>query len=367
MELGILKTMNRMSAQQLCMAAVGCIAKVGILGTLLNIIGLILIAGVLFPVGIVLAQEDADEEEYPLVYETWQESSDDVMELWEAGTAYEVQPGDSLWRISEKLWGDGQRYRELISANQNISETPDLIYPGMRLETGRRGYITRKEAKYGGLQMGNYSLDIPGGWTVGTLSSGAASANLVLSGEGAESIACLIQDKKKETVLTAQDWEACQKRIRDHVDRNYQKDVSDLSFEHYHMKDGEELYLYSFHWQIDLPETEQSMRIPVCVGMKLTEHMQAEFLGFGGSYDIHGGVRYVAASFKEHAGYDPEVSSVNDSNMAILPETQWEMKGMLDPFSWVDEFFAALLEKPEPESLREGMIGQISRPGGRRE
>lgn len=331
---------------------------------------LCLLAGVMLPVEPVRAKE-SDGEEYPLLYGTWDGPEDDVLELQEAGDTYRVLPGDSLWNISEKLWGDGRWYGELVRANQEVSGHPDLIYPGTELQTGRSCHIVRKEAKYGGMQMGSCSFDTPGGWTVGTISSGAASANLVLSGDGAETIACLVQDKKEDTVLTVQDWESCMEKIRDHADRNYPGTVSRLSFEHYRMNGEEEVYLYSFLWKLTAPETEQELHIPLCMGMKLTKHMQAEFLGFAGSYDIHGGIRYVTASFREDEDYDPQRSSVNDSNMAILPQTQWEMEGMYDPFAWAEAFFTALTDKasgaqPEPESLQEGMIGQISRPGERR-
>lgn len=79
----------------------------------------------------------------------------------------------------------------------------------------------------------------------------------------------------------------------------------------------------------------------------------------------------MTASFQEYEGYDPERSSVNDSNMAIRPEGKWEMKGLCDPFYWAETFFTELMDEktgnePEPESLQERMIDRISRPAGRR-
>ncbi len=49
-----------------------------------------------------------------------------------------VAAGDSLWRIAQKLLGDGNRYREIIEANKakypSLEKNPDLIYAGWVLE-----------------------------------------------------------------------------------------------------------------------------------------------------------------------------------------------------------------------------------------
>lgn len=42
----------------------------------------------------------------------------------------EVMRGDSLWRISAGLVGDGRRYPELFESNKHQIDDPDLIYPG---------------------------------------------------------------------------------------------------------------------------------------------------------------------------------------------------------------------------------------------
>lgn len=46
---------------------------------------------------------------------------------------YEVMAGDDLWKIAEKLWGDGNRYPQLFSQNRDILTDPDLIRPGQTL------------------------------------------------------------------------------------------------------------------------------------------------------------------------------------------------------------------------------------------
>ena len=48
----------------------------------------------------------------------------------EGYAAFDVQPGNNLWRLAERSFGDGQRYTEIYQANQGKIHDPDLIYPG---------------------------------------------------------------------------------------------------------------------------------------------------------------------------------------------------------------------------------------------
>lgn len=54
---------------------------------------------------------------------------DSVPEL-EPGSYYVVQPGNSLWRIARRVYGEGLSYTVIYKANQDQIGDPDLIYPG---------------------------------------------------------------------------------------------------------------------------------------------------------------------------------------------------------------------------------------------
>ena len=41
-----------------------------------------------------------------------------------------VQPGNSLWRLARKTYGEGTRYHLIFEANKDQIQTPDMIYPG---------------------------------------------------------------------------------------------------------------------------------------------------------------------------------------------------------------------------------------------
>jgi nucleoid-associated protein YgaU len=41
-----------------------------------------------------------------------------------------IERGDSLWAISRRTYGEGDRYTAIYDANQDQIRDPDLIYPG---------------------------------------------------------------------------------------------------------------------------------------------------------------------------------------------------------------------------------------------
>lgn len=45
-------------------------------------------------------------------------------------STYTVQAGDSLWKISQKLYGDGNQWRRIYEANKDTIKNPDVIHPG---------------------------------------------------------------------------------------------------------------------------------------------------------------------------------------------------------------------------------------------
>ncbi len=46
---------------------------------------------------------------------------------------YVIEKGDTLWKISERFLGKGDRYPEIFEANREVIKDPDLIYPGQKI------------------------------------------------------------------------------------------------------------------------------------------------------------------------------------------------------------------------------------------
>ena len=44
-----------------------------------------------------------------------------------------VEPGDTLWAIASKAYGDGSKYTAIFEANKPMLSDPDKIYPGQVL------------------------------------------------------------------------------------------------------------------------------------------------------------------------------------------------------------------------------------------
>ena len=52
----------------------------------------------------------------------------------QSGQTYVTQPGDSLWSIAEKFYGNGALWPKIYAANKEvIGGDPDAIYAGMTL------------------------------------------------------------------------------------------------------------------------------------------------------------------------------------------------------------------------------------------
>jgi nucleoid-associated protein YgaU len=47
--------------------------------------------------------------------------------------SYTVQSGDTLWKIADQVYGDGEQYLRIYEANDDQIESPDRILPGQVL------------------------------------------------------------------------------------------------------------------------------------------------------------------------------------------------------------------------------------------
>ncbi len=48
-------------------------------------------------------------------------------------TYYEIQKGDSLWKIADKFYGDGNKYKKIFEDNREVIKDPDKIFPGQKI------------------------------------------------------------------------------------------------------------------------------------------------------------------------------------------------------------------------------------------
>ncbi|MDC0948610.1 peptidoglycan-binding protein LysM [Gammaproteobacteria bacterium] len=60
-------------------------------------------------------------------------SAADAIAAATSGNYYEIQKGDTLWKIAADNLGNGARYTEIFEANREVIKDPDLIYPGQKI------------------------------------------------------------------------------------------------------------------------------------------------------------------------------------------------------------------------------------------
>ena len=46
---------------------------------------------------------------------------------------YEIEKGDSLWKIAKNFYGDGNKYTKIFDANREVIKGADLIFPGQKI------------------------------------------------------------------------------------------------------------------------------------------------------------------------------------------------------------------------------------------
>ncbi len=56
------------------------------------------------------------------------EDEAEIMDMY-----YEMQKGDTLWKVAEIYYKDGSRYPEIVEANLEVIKDADKIYPGQMI------------------------------------------------------------------------------------------------------------------------------------------------------------------------------------------------------------------------------------------
>lgn len=64
------------------------------------------------------------------------------------GSAVIIRRGDTLWRISRRVYGRGVRYSTIYLANQTQIEDPDRIWPGQVFKVPEKSADGKADADY---------------------------------------------------------------------------------------------------------------------------------------------------------------------------------------------------------------------------
>jgi nucleoid-associated protein YgaU len=93
----------------------------------------VLMAGNALGVETVQAGELSVVDPVPIEGDEVVEYAEETIEPLPEVSYYEIQKGDSLWKIAAKFYGDGTKHTKLFEENRVVIKDPDKIFPGQKI------------------------------------------------------------------------------------------------------------------------------------------------------------------------------------------------------------------------------------------
>lgn len=266
----------------------------------------------------------------------------------EEDVVYEVVPGDNLWDIAKKYYGDGRYYGSLMWQNETLSD--GFLMPGMQITIPRRDFVWLRHYDeegfswaYCGLSSGEtfptrYVLSKPIDWYYGSTDFAAAAGLETLwpkTPDAAESEDIRIfyrMDVNPDGDFFADRWLEVQESIKKTAAVYWGDSADTFTFDCFTLDNGEHLYCYSFV----VYRKEEKL---VCqVAYRLCDNMLVEYIGIqplepswhiGQSHDVMLRVPYMAAFVDtgaelEEAQFDPET---------FYGRENWDFPQLHNPFA----------------------------------
>lgn len=227
----------------------------------------------------------------------WAESEDYIKLTDDKMTEYEVQEGDSLWRISERFYGSGYRWT-MIERAENAPKDPNYLPVGETVLIPEISYIRKDPLSRGGLRSeGSFQIEQPYGFAYYFLNG---DLRYVPWEEENQIHSLPITNPVGEDPFHEPEaWDAFQAEAIRCSEELCPGKVSNLTFEKYYMEDGCDLYGYSFEYD---------------TGEEILEYVDFFKFGKANMSEVIGvreqepntvlvnTVRYVAASFVDYGG-----------------------------------------------------------------
>lgn len=262
---------------------------------------------------------------------------------------YEVQPGNSLWSIAEKFYGDGSYYPYLLTEAGGEST---LIYPGDRVRVPNIVFYLLHASDDEGMEYVyndpddavplRYMFVKPRDWYMGSTDCDYGLSSLWpkydenclpthdydagIDYVGARILYCFDANVAGDVFA---DWEAAKQSIRDSAAAYCGNSVQKLRFYRYRLDNGSCLYGYSF-------QLERKTETLNCVAFyRFSEGMRTEYIGIeplAGNLDLLERVRYLAARVDQ--GDELVFLKENDTGEEFGGRENWEFLSLHNPF-WI--------------------------------
>lgn len=293
-------------------------------------------------------------------------------------TVYEVQPGDTLWKIAETFYGDGMYYDKLICLKDLTGSFADsnLIYPGGKIQVPGLDYYLLCANDEEGFDWSfcqdasgekcstRFFMAKPEDWYYGNMNFVANWGLDVLwpkdkeAGHGAAAgdIRILYYlDGNPEGDFLADEWESAKERIAESAGIYCGQGIENLHFYRYGLDNGESLYGYSFRLYPDQCPFESKLRtdetaqvsgqaepLNCAVFWRMREGLVAEFIGIepaAEDMDVLARTRYLAARVVD----GPAVEKTDYTGEEFYGRENWPYTKLHNPFA------VALEYSPEKE------------------
>ena len=210
---------------------------------------------------------------------------------------YEVQKGDSLWRISERFYGTGYQWPTIVRA-EGAPEDPNVLLAGETVFVPEIFYIRRDPSSLGGLcSEGSFQIEQPFGFAYYFLDGNVSYA--FWEEENQIHSLPVTNPVGENPFHEPEEWEAFQAEAIRCSEELCPGKVSNLIFEKSHMEDGCDLYGYAFEY-----DTGEEI-IEYVDFFKFGKDNMSEVIGVRKQEPntvLVNTVRYVAASFTDYGG-----------------------------------------------------------------
>ena len=230
---------------------------------------------------------------------------------------YEVQEGDSLWRISKRFYGTENKWTTIVRA-EDAPEDPDYLLVGETVFLPEIFYIRRDPYSRGGLRSeGSFQIEQPDGFAYYFLNGDLTYAPW----EEENQIHSLpVTNPLGENPFhEPEDWEAFKAEAIRCSEELCLGRVSNLTFEKSYMEDGCDLYGYYFEY-----DTGEEI-LEYVDFFKFGKDNMAEVIGVREQEPntvLVNTVRYMAASFTDYGG-EPGMGW-GDGVIPNVGADQWE-------------------------------------------
>ncbi len=266
----------------------------------------------------------------------------------EEDVLYEVVPGDNLWNIAKKYYGDGRYYGNLMWKNELPAD--GFLMPGMQITIPHRDMAWLRhydEEGFGwafcGLPSGEifptrYVLSKPIDWYYGSTDFAACAGLETLwpkTPDAAESEDIRIfyrMDANPDGDFFDGRWPEVQESIRRSAAAYWGDSADTFTFDCYTLDNGEHLYCYAFV----VYRKEEKL---VCqVAYRLCDNMLVEFIGvqpldphwhIGQSHDVLLRVPYMAAFVDTSA----KIEETQFDTETFYGRENWDFPQLHNPFA----------------------------------